>query len=47
MLKTNEGQSVQMPLAIEGRVISGLSVSPSSLFMGVVQPGKRSRNHSS
>ena len=41
-LSTSEGQSGQMPLAIEGRVISGLTVSPASLFMGVIQPGKSS-----
>lgn len=41
-LSTSEGDSTQMPLAIEGRVISGLSVSPASLFMGVIQPGKSS-----
>ena len=40
MLLTSEGQSVQMPLAIEGRVVSNLTVSPSTLFMGVVQPGR-------
>jgi hypothetical protein len=40
MLLTNEGQSVQMPLAIEGRVISNLTVSPSTLVMGTVQPGQ-------
>ncbi len=39
MLVTSEGQSIQMPLAIEGRVVSNLTVSPSTLFMGVVQPG--------
>jgi hypothetical protein len=40
MLVTSEGQSVQMPLAVEGRVVSSLSVSPASLFMGIVQPGQ-------
>ncbi len=40
LLMTSEGQSVQMPLAVEGRVISDLTVSPSSLFLGVVQPGQ-------
>jgi hypothetical protein len=40
MLLTSEGQSVQMPLAIEGRVISNLSVSPSTLVMGTVHPGQ-------
>ena len=40
MLVTSEGQSIQMPLAVEGRVVSNLTVSPSSLFMGIVQPGQ-------
>ena len=39
-LETSEGQSLQMPLEIAGRVVANLSVSPSTLFMGVVQPGK-------
>ncbi len=40
LLVTSEGQSVPMPLAVEGRVVSNLTVSPASLFMGVVQPGQ-------
>ena len=40
LLVTSEGQSVQLPLAVEGRVLSSLTVSPSPLFMGVVQPGQ-------
>ena len=40
LLVTSEGQNLQMPLAVEGRVVSNLTVSPSSLFMGVVQPGQ-------
>ena len=40
VLLTNDGQSVEMPLVVEGRVISGITVSPASLFMGVVQPGQ-------
>ena len=40
LLVTSEGQSLQMPLAVEGRVVSNLTVSPSSLFMGIVQPGQ-------
>ena len=40
MLVTSEGQSVEMPLAVEGRVVSSLTVSPASLFMGIVQPGQ-------
>ena len=41
LLVTSDGQSVQMPLAVEGRVASSLTVSPSSLFMGIVQPGQK------
>ncbi len=41
LLITSEGQSTQMPLAVEGRVVSNLTVSPSSLFMGIVQPGQK------
>lgn len=37
---TDDSQAAQMPLPIEGRVVSGVSVSPSSLFMGIVQPGQ-------
>ena len=40
LLVTSDGPSMQMPLAVEGRVVSGLTVSPTSLFMGVVQPGQ-------
>jgi hypothetical protein len=40
-LLTNDGQSTQIPLLVEGRVLSGVSVSPASLFMGVVQPGQK------
>ena len=40
LLVTSEGQNIQMPLAVEGRVVSNVTVSPSSLFMGVVQPGQ-------
>jgi hypothetical protein len=41
MLVTNDGQGTQIPVAVEGRVVSGVSVSPASLFMGVVQPGQK------
>ena len=40
LLVTSEGQSVPLPLTVEGRVLSSLTVSPSPLFMGVVQPGQ-------
>jgi len=39
-LVTSEGESVQMPLEIEGRIVSNLTVSPTPLFMGVLQPGE-------
>ncbi|MBN2477194.1 MAG: DUF1573 domain-containing protein [Pirellulales bacterium] len=40
MLVTNDRQS-QIPVLVEGQVLSGITVSPSSLFMGVVEPGKK------
>ncbi len=41
MLITNDGRSTQIPVRVEGRVVSAVTVSPSSLFMGVVPSGKR------
>jgi hypothetical protein len=41
MLVTNDGQSRQVPVRVEGRVRPALTVSPASLFVGVLQPGKR------
>jgi hypothetical protein len=41
VLVTNDAQAKQIPLAVEGRVLAGVTVSPNSLFMGVVQPGER------
>jgi hypothetical protein len=41
MLVTNDEQGTQIPLLVEGRVLPGISVSPSSLFLGVVQPGQK------
>ncbi|MBN1588967.1 MAG: DUF1573 domain-containing protein [Pirellulales bacterium] len=40
MLKTNDNRMTQVPLLVEGRVVSGVTVSPASLFLGVVQPGE-------
>ena len=40
MLVTNDGNSPQIPLAVEGVVESGITVSPASLFMGVLEPGQ-------
>ena len=41
MLVTNDPQATQIPLLVEGRVLPGVTVSPSSLFMGVVEPGQK------
>jgi len=40
MLLTNDQQSPQIPVQVEGKVLSSVTVSPTSLFMGVVQPGQ-------
>lgn len=40
MLVTNDATSQQIPVLVEGRVTPGITVSPASLFMGVVQPGQ-------
>jgi len=41
MLVTNEHETAQIPVAVEGRVSTGVTVSPAALFMGVVQPGEK------
>jgi hypothetical protein len=38
---TNDPQGPQIPLAVEGRVLSNLTVNPAALFLGVVQPGQK------
>lgn len=40
LLVTNDRQSPQIPVTVEGQVASTVTVSPASLFMGAVQPGK-------
>ncbi len=40
VLETNDRRLKEVPLEVEGRVLSGITVSPSSLFMGVVKPGQ-------
>lgn len=40
MLVTNDETNQQIPVLVEGRVVPGISVSPTALFMGVVQPGQ-------
>jgi len=41
LLITNDRNATQVPVLVEGRVASAITVSPSSLFMGVVEPGQR------
>jgi hypothetical protein len=39
MLVGNDSQATQFPLLVEGRVMSGVTVSPPSLYLGVLPPG--------
>lgn len=41
VLVTNDRNMTQVPLPVEARIETGISVSPSSLLMGVVQPGQK------
>ncbi len=41
VLVTNDVQGEQFPVLVEGRVLAGITVSPASLFMGVLQPGQK------
>lgn len=41
MLVTNDANASQIPVLVEGRILPGISVSPTALFMGVVQPGQK------
>lgn len=41
ILVTNDDKGTEMPVDIEGRVVSAFTVSPASLFMGVVHPGQQ------
>jgi len=40
VVSSSGGYQQQIPLKVVGRVTSGITVSPSALFMGVVEPGK-------
>ncbi|MCA9150881.1 MAG: DUF1573 domain-containing protein [Planctomycetales bacterium] len=40
VLVTNDYQQQQIPLRVEGHVVAPLSVSPSTLNLGVIQPGQ-------
>lgn len=39
-LTTDDRRATRIPLLVEGRVTAAVTVSPSSLFMGVVEPGR-------
>ena len=41
ILVTNDQRATQVPLRVEGRVVPSLTVSPASLFLGVVKPGEQ------
>lgn len=41
ILVTNDARQAEVPVAIEGRIVSGLTVSPQSLFLGAIKPGQR------
>ena len=41
MLVTNDQTGSQIPVEVDGRVMPGIMVSPTELFMGVVQPGQK------
>ena len=41
VLKTNDTRSPQFPVKVDGFVVADLTVSPSSLLLGILQPGQR------
>jgi len=41
ILVTNDPRSQRIPVLVEGRVVSGVTVSPATLFLGVVAPGDK------
>ncbi|NLY00758.1 MAG: DUF1573 domain-containing protein [Rhodopirellula sp.] len=41
VLVTNDNNSMQVPVLVEGKIESSVAVSPTSLFMGIVQPGEK------
>jgi Protein of unknown function (DUF1573) len=41
ILVTSDDKGTELPIDMEGRIISALTVSPASLFMGVVHPGQQ------
>jgi hypothetical protein len=45
LLVTNDAQSPSIPVAVQGIVQAGITVSPSSLFLGTLQPGQKVTRH--
>lgn len=41
VLLTNDERSPEVPLDVEGQVVADLTVSPASLFVGILQPGQK------
>ena len=41
ILRTNDRRSPQFPVKVEGYVLADLTVSPSSLMLGILQPGQK------
>ncbi|MFO0905127.1 MAG: DUF1573 domain-containing protein [Pirellulales bacterium] len=41
ILVTSDARTSGVPLVVEGRVVPGLTVSPASLFLGVLKPGQK------
>lgn len=41
ILATNDRNMPQVPLEVDGNIHSGITVSPSTLFMGVLKPGQK------
>ena len=39
VLVTNDRKATHVPLRVEGNVVPGLTVSPASLFLGILKPG--------
>lgn len=42
-LVTNDARAAEVPIDVEGRVLSGLTVSPASVFFGAVKPGQKKK----
>ena len=41
ILVTSDGQSRELPIDMQGRVVPDITISPTKLFIGVVHPGKK------